>query len=259
MTRIIAVASGKGGVGKTTVTSNIGSALTEFGHKTLVVDTNLTTPNLGFHLGVPLYPKTLHDVLKGDAKIDEAIYHHPSGLKVVPAGISMADLKTTDPKNLSKAVLNLVGDHDVVLLDSAAGLGKESIAGLEAADEVLIVTNPQLPAVTDALKTVKMAEELGTKVAGVILNKISGSKAELTTEEVESLLGYPVVGRVPEDGRMVEALAAKTPVVSYDPHCKASKELKRLSAALVGIDYKPQTGPKGPSFVARFFGFLKGQ
>ncbi|MCK5333089.1 MAG: AAA family ATPase, partial [Candidatus Aenigmarchaeota archaeon] len=172
MTRVIAVSSGKGGVGKTTMTSNLGVALNDFGQKAVVVDTNLTTPNLGFHLGVPLYPKTLHDVMKGEASIDDATYIHPSGLKVIPAGISMADLKSTNPKNLSKAVISLVGDHDVVLLDSAAGLGKESMAGIHAADELLVVTNPQLPAVTDALKAIKVSEEEGTKVIGVVLNKI---------------------------------------------------------------------------------------
>jgi len=74
MTRLICVSSGKGGVGKTTVTSNIGAALTQFGSDTIVLDANLTNPNLGFHLGIPLYPKTLHDVLKGEAHITEAMY-----------------------------------------------------------------------------------------------------------------------------------------------------------------------------------------
>src|SRR3990167_10592510 len=112
MTRVIACLGGKGGVGKTTLVANLGTAMAELGANVLAVDSNLTTPNLGFHLGVPLYPKTLHDVLKGEASLEETIYAHPSGLKVIPAGISMADLKSTNPKNLGKAVLDLIGDYD---------------------------------------------------------------------------------------------------------------------------------------------------
>ncbi len=257
MTRVIAVASGKGGVGKTTVTSNLGSALTEFGQRALVMDTNLTTPNLGFHLGVPLYPKTLHDVLKGEAYIDEAIYVHPSGLKVIPAGISMADLKSTNPRDLSKVVLDLVGDHDVVFLDSAAGLGREAVAGIESADELLVVTNPELPSVTDALKAIKLSEEMGTHVLGVVLNRVKGTKSELSVSDVESLLGYPVISQIPEDKMMLESLAAKSPLVAYAPNSAASIELKKLAATLVGIDYEAPAAPKGPSFISRIFGFLK--
>ena len=257
LTRVIAVASGKGGVGKTTVTSNLGAALTEFGQRALVMDTNLTTPNLGFHLGVPLYPKTLHDVLKGEAFIDEAIYVHPSGLKVVPAGISMADLKNTNPKDLSKVVLDLVGDHDVVFLDAAAGLGREAVAGLESADELLVVTNPELPSVTDALKAIKLAEEMGTHVLGVVLNRIKDSKSELSVSDVESLLGYPVIARVPEDRKMLDSLAAKSPIVAYAPTSPAAIELKKLAASLVGIDYQPPASSGGSSFFSRIFSFLK--
>ena len=258
MTRIISIASGKGGVGKTTVTANLGAALNEFGYRTLVMDTNLTTPNLGFHLGVPLYPKTLHDVLKGDAYVDEAIYVHPTGLKIIPAGISMADLKSTNPKQLGKVVLDLVGDHDVVLLDGAAGLGNESIANIQAADEVLIVTNPQLPSVTDALKTVKVAEESGTHILGVVLNRIRGNKSELSADDVESLLGYPIIATVPDHDIVQESLAAKTPVVHYSPNAKSSIELKKLSASLMGMDWEaPAEDVEKQSILSRFFGFLR--
>ncbi len=258
MTRIISIASGKGGVGKTTITANVGAALNEFGYRTLVMDTNLTTPNLGFHLGVPLYPKTLHDVLKGEAYVDEAIYVHPTGLKIIPAGISMADLKSTNPKQLGKVVLDLVGDHDVVLLDGAAGLGKESLASIEAADEALIVTNPQLPSVTDALKAIKVAEEAGTHILGVVVNRIRNNKSELSIDDVESLLGYPVIATVPDHDIVQESLAAKTPVVHYSPNAKASIELKKLSASLMGMDWEPpeEDGSK-QSLLSRFFGFLR--
>lgn len=260
MTRVICVASGKGGVGKTTLSSNLGVALVNFGRKVLVIDGNLTTPNLGFHLGVPLYPKTLHDVLRGDAYPEEAIFVHPSGLHVIPAGISVKDLKDTKPHKIADVVLELVGDHDVILIDCAAGLGREALSSLKAADEVLIVTNPQLPSVTDALKTIKIAEELGTHVIGVALNRVKNHRSELSVEEVESLLGYPVISKIPDEDEVGDSLAAKTPIVLHRPHSKSSIEMKKLAAGIVGIEYEPPAEERsGFDLFSRMFSFLKGR
>ncbi len=254
MTRLICVSSGKGGVGKTTVTANLGAALTQFGKDTVVVDANLTNPNLGFHLGVPLYPKTLHDVLRGEAHISEATYLHNSGLKVIPAGLSIEDLKSTSPNKLGGVLLDLVGEPDVVLIDSAAGLGREAIKAIESSDELLLVTNPNLPAVTDALKTANIAEECGTKVLGVVLNRIRKSPSELSVEEVEAMIGHPVIATIPEDKKVAESLAMKSPVVHHRPDSSAATELKKLAAHLSGSDYVPKA--KKRNWITRIFGFL---
>jgi len=240
MTRLVCVSSGKGGVGKTTVTSNIGAALTHFGADTIVLDANLTNPNLGFHLGIPLYPKTLHDVLKGEAHITEAMYIHNSGLRVVPAGLSIEDLVDTSPDNLSDVLLDTVGEPDFVLVDSAAGLGNESINAIEASDELLVVTNPNLPAVTDALKTVNIAEEAGTDVLGVVLNRVTDHSSELQTKEVESMLGHEVIIDVPEHDKIQESLAVKKPVVHHEPDHHVSERFKAVAAELSGLNYEPE-------------------
>lgn len=254
MTRLICVSSGKGGTGKTTVTSNLGAALTKFGTDTIVLDANLTNPNLGFHLGIPLYPKTLHDVLKGDAHITEAMYIHNSGLRVVPAGLSIEDLVDTSPDNLSDVLLDTVGEPDFVLVDSAAGLGNESINAIEASDEVLVVTNPNLPAVTDALKTVNIAEEAGTDVLGVVLNRVNGHDAELERDEVESMLGYEVIMDVPEHNKVQEALAVKKPVVHHEPEHHVSERFRAVAAEVAGLEYEPEIKKEGffSKLVSRF-------
>ncbi|UCD07328.1 MAG: AAA family ATPase, partial [Candidatus Aenigmatarchaeota archaeon] len=89
MTRVICVASGKGGVGKTTVVSNLSAALAALGKSVIAIDGNLTTSNLGLHLGISMYPITLQDVLRGRANIRDAVYHHQDGFKVVPADVSI--------------------------------------------------------------------------------------------------------------------------------------------------------------------------
>ncbi len=257
MTRIITISSGKGGVGKTTLTANLGAAMNDMGKKVLVVDTNLTTPNLGFHLGVPLYPKTLHDVLRGEAYPEEATYTHPTGLNIIPAGISITDMKSCDGTGLDNVILDLVGEHDVILLDGAAGLGKEGLSSIKAADEMIVVTNPQLATVTDALKAVKMGEEMGTHIIGVVLNRKTGKPSDLSIEEVEALLGHQVIAELDDHDTVQDALASKTPVVHFAPDSKPAHEIKRLAASLVGLEYTVPVQKDKTGFFSKIFGFLR--
>src|SRR4030042_6303031 len=127
MTRLIVITSGKGGVGKTTLTSNLAAALTDFGQKVTVIDGNLTTPNLGLHLGLHLPKKTLHDVLRGDTRLKDAIYPHTYGFDVIPASLGINDLKGVDVTRLPEVTFSLLGRSDYVIIDSAAGLGKEAL------------------------------------------------------------------------------------------------------------------------------------
>ncbi len=253
MTRVISVISGKGGVGKTTTTANLGAALAARGKNVVILDANLTTPNLSLHLGIPLYPITLHDVLKGKAFMSEATYIHPSGIKVVPASLSVDALKGLNAGRLQRAITELFGKCEIVLLDSAAGLGKEAVSAIEAADEVLIVTNPDLPSVTDALKTIKLAERAGARVTGVVANRIKKERHELTEEDIESMLDVPVIAAVPEDSAISQSISAKTPAVHFSPKSRAAREFKRLAARLVSEGYSE---PREKTFFEKFFGWL---
>ncbi len=239
MTRIIACVSGKGGAGKTTLVANIGTAIAEIGKDIIVVDTNLTTPNLGIHLGVPLYPTTLHDVLKGHASIKDAIYEHDSGLKVIPAGLSMRDLRGADIRDLSNTLLDLLGNAEIIMLDSAAGLGREALTAMETADEILIVTNPDLPSVTDALKAARLAEQTGTKIIGAVINRATGKPHELTKLEIQSMLeNIDILATIPEDISVQRALSRRTPVIHHSPASRASHQIRSVAAQLVGYEYK---------------------
>jgi len=231
-------ASGKGGAGKTTVVSNLGIALAELGIDVVAIDANLTTPNLGFHLGIPLYPTTIHDVLKGRARLQDAMYRHSSGLKIIPAGIGVDDIKGINAKDLSNLVLELTGKTDIVLIDAAAGLGKEALSALESADEMIVITNPELPAVTDALKAIHLAQEVGTKIRGVVVNRIEKKVHELTNSEISNMLGAPIIAEIPEDSHVRESIAKRVPILYHKPKSKVSREIRRLAAHLVGKEYK---------------------
>ena len=251
MAKIITVCSGKGGVGKTTTSSNLATALHNMGKEVTLIDANVTTPNLGLHLGIYEVPKTLHDVLQGKATLSEATYLHPLGFKVVPSSLNINSLDNKMKKNLKEIITKAGSSSDYVIIDSSPGLGKEAKLAIGAGDEVLIVTNPEMPAIVDALKTIKMAEKSGAKVTGVILNRVYGNN-EMSVENAEHFLDTKVLGVIPEDKRMKLALRKRDPLVSVKPNSKASKAYVKLANKLEGKESKPNI----VETIAERFGFI---
>jgi len=240
MGRIITVASGKGGAGKTTFVCNLSAALSGMGKDVVAVDANLTTPNLGVHLGIPLYPVTLQDVLAGDAKLKEALYKDKSGIHVLPADMSITKLSKTTPGELVNVLYKLADAYDFVLVDSAAGLGKEAVTAVEAADELITLTNPEMPAMVDALKLIKITDKLETANIGVVLNRIKGDRHEMKHHEIKDFLGIDILGKIPDDKNMRKALLAKQPLVTYRPSSKAVRGYKAVASSLAGVPVKKQ-------------------
>ena len=247
MAKLITIVSGKGGVGKTTTAINLGAALNSFGKEVIVVDTNLTTPNVGLHLGAPIVPVNLNHVLLGKAKVSDAIYEHESGTKILPSSLSIKELKRLDHSKLKDVGKSLKRLADFIIYDSAAGLGEEAISSIEAADSLIIVTNPEIPAVTDALKTAKLAEEMGKEILGVVITRVRGARTEMPLDNVREMLDLPILGVIPEDNNMQRALAEKDAVFHTHPRSKAARAYKQLAAKVAGINYK------APGFFSRMF------
>ncbi len=235
---IITVTSGKGGVGKTTTSINIGAALNALNREVIIVDANLTTPNVGLHLGAPIVPVNLNHVMQGKAKVGDAIYEHESGTKVIPSSLSVKELRKINHEKLKDVAKKLKNMADFVIFDSAAGLGNEAVSSIEAADELIIVTNPEITAVTDALKTAKLAQELGKKVRGVIVNRVSGNKHEMSISNIREMLDLPILGVVPEDRKVLASLRYKDAVVHMYPYTKSSLAYKKIAAKIAGVSYK---------------------
>ncbi len=257
-TRFIGCFAAKGGVGKTTSAINLAAALNFHGKTAVLVDANISTPNVGLYLGIPIPPVTLHDVLANKNDINEAIYTHGSGLKVVPASIALKDSKKVDVNKIKGVVSELYGHSEFVIVDSPAGLGKETLSALKAVDEVLIITNPEMPAVTDALKTVKVCKELNKKVIGVVVNKTNSKNADMPMRDIEKILEIPIVGIIPEDRAVKFSQVRKEPVVHVYPNSAAAVQCKRLAADLSGAYYneKVDLQEKGLVYgILRFLGF----
>ncbi len=236
MPKLICVTGAKGGIGKTTSALNLAIALKDLGKDVLLVDANISTPNIGLHLGIPSVPSSLHHVLKGKKEPKEALYTHSSGIKVMPGSIAVEDIGV-DTDRLAAVLKELKKHADVIIIDSAAGFGEDSLAALKAADEVLIVTNPEIPAVTEALKTVKLAEKLNKKIVGVLLTR-TGKGKSMNTEEVEEMIELPVIGEVPEDKAVKSALYEKKPVIHHAPFSKAGKGYKKVAEKIAEERYE---------------------
>lgn len=239
MGRVIGVISGKGGVGKTTTAVNLAASLSyDFGKDVVVVDTNVNSSNLSLHVGAHFHPLTINDVLRGEAKIDETLVHHPSGMKVVPASLSVDDL-FTEVKKLPDVVNELKAKHELVILDTAPSVSQETVQALRACDAVIVVTTPNLPSVTDALKTIKLAEKLGVQILGVVLN-MNKKKAPLTISDVEYMTNHKVLSIIPYDDNVDVSVMKKVPIVHFKPKSKVSQGFKTTAAKILGVDYKPE-------------------
>ncbi len=237
MGKLITITSGKGGVGKTTTSINLAAAINSFGKDVVVVDANLSTPNVGLHLGAPIVPISLNHVLTGKAKVSEAIYEHESGTKVIPSSLSINDLRNLEHSKLKDVAKKIKKSADYILFDSAAGLGEEAIAAIESADDLIIVTNPEIPAVTDALKISKLIEQMGKKALGVIVTKVRNSKTEMPLSNIHEMLELPILGAIPEDDRFQSSLAMKDALVHTFPKSKAAREYRKIAAKLIGENH----------------------
>jgi MinD-like ATPase involved in chromosome partitioning or flagellar assembly len=228
--KILGFFSCKGGVGKTTMVSNLSTLLTDAKKEVLALDANLGAPNLGLHFG-ELTPKaTVHDVISSDLPIEQAILE-VQGVKMILGSIAFEeDVKLVD---LGELISPLRSEFDFILLDSAPGVGSEVTMALKACSGMFIVTNPYVPTIASTLKTFRAAEKYKIPILGVIVNRVAGEPYELSLKEIKRALGWPVIGVVPEDKAVTESTAAGIPVVRYKPNSPASKKLKVLAGEIL--------------------------
>jgi len=239
MGKIFVITSGKGGVGKTTTAINLGAALNSFGEEVIIADGNLSTPNVGLHLGAPIVPVSLTHVLLGKAKLDEAIYEHESGTKILPCSLSIKEMSKIKKDKLYDVSKKLRKLADYIILDSAAGLGEEALAAIESGDEVIIVTNPELPSVTDALKAASVVRDLGKEIKGVIITRVQKDGLDMPYSNIKEMLELPILGVIPEDKSVRKALVRKDAVFHTHPKSGASRAYKEIAAKISGR-YKPR-------------------
>jgi septum site-determining protein MinD len=240
---VYTIASGKGGAGKSSFTVNTGAALSVLGLKTLVMDFDIGMANISLMVTFEsLKNVSLHEVLAGKADISEAISHTAYGMDVLPSGISISGFKQADPEKLRDVIWQIVDQYEFILIDAPAGISKESVVPLAVCDEVILIVNPELPSITDAMKTKLMAEIVGRKVKGVVINRVMGTKGELGVRKIEELLEVPILGAIPNDRSVMKAMAFKVPVILKEPGSPAAKKLKEIAGKLANLEVLEVSG-----------------
>jgi len=255
--KTIGIVSIKGGVGKTTTAVNLASSLSsDFGKKVLLVDGNFSAPNVGLHLGMVDTVHTINSVLNDKSQAHEAVYEHNSGFHVLPASLKG---EKTNPMKLKCKLQALRKYYDFIVIDSSPTLNEEMAATMAASDELLVVTTPDLPTLSNTMRAVKMAKEKNTPIVGLVLNKVKGSKYELKVSEIEEAANVPVVASLPSSYKVLEALTHVSPVVQHAPLNGASLEYKRLAAAVCGETFiEPSMVDKFKNSVKEDYESLKG-
>jgi septum site-determining protein MinD len=209
------------------------------------------------HLGSPIVPIALNQVISNKAKVEEAIYEHESGLKILPASLAIAESSSADHEKLADIAKKLKKIADHVILDASAGLGEEARSALKAADDVVVITNPEISAVTDALKTIKIAEEMNKRILGVVITRYEGKKWEMDIPTIKDMLEVPILGIVPEDDAIKESQRLKNGVVILFPRSQAAKAYRKIARKIAGgysrkFD-QPEENERKDGFFLRLF------
>lgn len=237
MGRVITIVSGKGGVGKTSVTANLGIALAEQGLRVLLVDADIAMANLSLLLGMQASPITLHDVLLGESDVRDVIYDGPKGIGFIPSGLSLQSYRRVDPDRLKAVIKEIKEEYDYILLDGPAGIERAVLAAIAASDEVLVLTEPNPPAIADALKIKLVAQRLNARVIGFVLNNVREQRGEVSAEDIMKMLELPVYGKIPFDEEMRKTFLMKKvePVILRNPRTFAVQAIRGVASKLSGI------------------------
>ena len=233
--RVIAVTGGKGGVGKSTTTVNLGVSLRMDGHSVALIDADVEMPNLVELLGIEP-TVTIHDVLSGTAETEQALIEIGEGFAAIPGDPSISGYASIEPAHLETVVGTLEEAYDFVLLDTGAGLSYDDIMPLGLAAEIVLVSSPDAAAVENAKRTQAFVERLNRPIRGVVITKADGSVDGSIAEEFDTEL----LAVVPDDQAVRLSTAAGKPLEVYSPNSPAAQAYRQLEANLTDGVLPPQ-------------------
>lgn len=235
--QVFAVASAKGGVGKTTTSINLGAAFAAMGESVVVVEVDLAMANVVDFLDLPFTVNTdptLHDVLADEAIVAAAICEAPGGFDVLPSGTALDGFAATDPQELREVVAMLRHEYDVVVLDTGAGVSYETVLPLGLADAVVLVSTPRVASVRDTRKTMDLVDRVDGTVEGIVFAR-SGTGNAPEVERIADFLEVDLLGHVPADDAVPAAQDQGLPVRSYAPHSPAAEAYRAIAERLRGV------------------------
>jgi flagellar biosynthesis protein FlhG len=267
-TRIITVTSGKGGVGKSNFTLNFALSLQSLGYKVLVFDADIGLANIDVLMGVSS-TYSLYHLLKKDKTIWEIIQKGSNDLEFIAGGSGFNDLLRLTEEELdyfAEQVMQLNGYVDFIIFDTGAGLSKETLKFILAAEEAIVVTTPEPTSITDAYAIIKMVNSMGHNVSfKLVINRVTDAREGKQTADKISLVAkqflnihIPTLGFVDDDPVVSKAVKRQIPFSIAFPYSTATKSIKTLTDNYIKgyrVIETPSTGVK--SFLNKMLKLLK--
>jgi len=259
--RVIAITSGKGGVGKTNLSVNLGIALAQMGRRVALLDADMGLANVDILLG--LSPEfNLSHVLKGEKTLEEIMLTGPAGLKVIPAssGVQkMSELSNIEQAGVIRAFSEIDRNLDVLIVDTAAGISSSVVNFARACQEVIVVVCDEPTSLTDAYAYMKLLNrDYGLSKFHIVTNMVESIQqgqqlftklTKVTDKYLDVSLSY--VGGVPFDEFLRKSVQKQTPVVEAFPRSKAALAIRNLALKIDGWPIKIQAGGYLEFFVER--------
>ncbi len=240
MGEVIVVTSGKGGVGKTTTTANIGAGLSQLEKKVIVIDTDLGLRNLDVVMGLEnqiVY--NLVDVVEGTCRLKQALIRDKryESLYLLPSA-QTRDKAAISPGQMKKLTSELKEEFDYILLDCPAGIEQGFQNAIAGADRAIIVTTPEVSAIRDADRIIGLLESNQIKDMGLIINRIRMDMVRrgdmMTVDDVTEILSIPLIGAIPDDEQVVIGTNQGEPVISLDS--SAGKIYLNICKRIMGME-----------------------
>ncbi|MBI5451335.1 MAG: MinD/ParA family protein [Gammaproteobacteria bacterium] len=261
--QVIAVASGKGGVGKTNLTANISVELSRMGNKVLILDADLGLANMDVLLGLNV-KKNISHLISGEADINEIIVNGPEGVKIIPGSSGlyrMADLSHAEHIGLVRAFSTIAVNPDYLVIDSAAGISDSVITFTRAAHEIIVVVCDEPASITDAYALIKVLNKNhGINKFRVVANMVNnyqdgvnlyGKLLKVSERFLDVTLDY--LGAVPYDEYLKKSVQKQGLVVMQYPRSKASLAIKKIAAKIEKMPLPDRARGHIEFFVERMF------
>lgn len=250
--RVIAVSSGKGGVGKTNMVANLAVAYAQDKKRVLALDGDLGMANLDLALGVTP-DKSLLDVLQGHASIKDVICPAVEGIHII-SGCSgryeLANMEERERHNLFAAIDSLENLYDVLLIDTAAGIGSNAISFAGAAQQVVMVATPEPTSLADVYAFIKvLSQKCGVERVFLVANMVSNpQEGEMVYARLSQILdrflgvGLSYLGHVPKDNTVPRCIRQGRPMLVVEPDAPASRAVRAIARKLSETPGEIQSG-----------------
>lgn len=260
--KVITITSGKGGVGKTTAAANLGAALALDGHKVTCIDADIGLRNLDVILGLEnriVYD--LVDVIEGRCRLRQAMIRDKRlpELYLIPAA-QTRDKSAVSPSDMARLGAELKEEMDYVIVDSPAGIERGFKNAIAPADQILIITNPEVSAVRDADRIIGLVEAEEKGPAKLILNRINSQMVKsgdmLGAEDILELLAIDLIGMVPEDTNVIVSSNRGVPIV-MDEKSQAGKAFRNIAKRIDGKNVPFMDMESNPGLIDRISRFIR--